>query len=139
MTYLHKSMQITPLEHCFWLEKPCKMDTKSASKIITYYPSTTFKTRSYLAYLRRGVRSLTNKPSMKRLGVKKKSFAGISVIFILTTDILFRFFITTSLCFGIFFYLCKTHIYKRPKFSIRNETDDSCHWRNWLYRFTHNG
>ena len=71
MTYLHKSMQITPLEHCFWLKKSCKMGTKPASKTVTLWPSTTFKTRSYLAYLRRGVRSLTNKPSMKRLGVKK--------------------------------------------------------------------
>lgn len=71
MTYLYKSMQITPLEHCFWLEKSYKTDTKQATKFITHCPSTTFKTRSYLAYLRRGVRSLTNKPSMKRLGVKK--------------------------------------------------------------------
>ena len=71
MTLSYKSMQIRPLEHCFWLIKSCKTDTKQATKFITHCPSTTFKTRSYLAYLQQGVGSLTNKPSMKRLGVKK--------------------------------------------------------------------
>ena len=47
------------------------MGTKLSDKDVMYYPANIYKTCSYLAYLRQVVGLLTNKPSMKRLGVKK--------------------------------------------------------------------
>lgn len=71
MTLSYKSMRIRPLEHCFWRKKSCKMGTEQATKSITHCPSTTFKTRSYLAYLQQDTGLLTNTLNMKRLVVKK--------------------------------------------------------------------
>ena len=66
-----KSMHISPLKHCFWWEKTCKVDMKQHHKFINTCVWMIYKNRSFWAYLRQEAGLFANSPSMKRLVVKK--------------------------------------------------------------------